>query len=208
MKLQHDRNALELYRRAGWTHLFAAFAFALLVFALSALATSPASAATWTWKQVYWDTTTSRIGLPQIHIGDEADTNRTKLVDTSDWDWGAFETQVSAKGVPVWFIAKGIVSVADSIYYIPEQGAAGMVGAHANRLGITVSIYNSAATLGGASVNGVYFGYLQVDFDARTAENIYGAKDFRLLVFGDQAGTTPSLSGVECWIRYPKKTSP
>jgi len=203
MKLQ-NRVALAFQGRAGWTHLVVA-----LTLSVAAFTTTPAAATEieWAWQQVFWD---SAGGVAQIHLGDEADTIRTRLINTETWAWDAFDVVNTVKAIPVIFVAQGIVSVADTIYYRAEIGAGGKV-TFGTRFEAPTA-FNCATSTGGGvasatAINGVYWGFLEVDGDTRDGHNIFAAKQFRLLVYGDQAGTAPILTGLECYIRYPKRAS-
>jgi hypothetical protein len=189
---------------------FSAF-LAVLVGATLAIST-PAHAIEWNEIHPFWTT-----GLDTTFVTDESDSDFV-VINTADWDWPAANP---ASGILpyvqafVTFTAQTSNAAGDSIYYVVQRGVPTYTAA-----GIPITIWEnwpagptSAAGnvavvdqgFGGTS-NVRYSGVLLADADALpTAINCYGAGLIRLRVQGDQGGTTPKLSGVRCFIRYPKR---
>jgi len=155
------------------------------------------------WKEVgaivYTDTT---------FLTDEADTIRTETVYTSDWDWNAASNGV-ATDMPiatVCFVVTGGANngVSDSLYFTIEKGAAADTFFTHN--GNLAAAMGSCALAPDASPNqAVYVGYLVSDPNGQGVNNVWLAPKFRLRVSGDVSGTTPKLSGLKCYIAYPKR---
>lgn len=188
--------------------------FAAVVVAALTLSAPNAHAVQWVEKQAFWSSSTP----DTTFIADESDSDFVN-VDTSDWFWP--EGNDAAASSPyvqafVTFVAQTSDTDADSIYFVPQIGVTSR-----NAAGALVTVWQNWAagptaaaghvaviTQGlGGTANVRYDGVLLADADAmQTSLNCYGAVKLRLRVQGDQGGTTPKLSGVRCFIRYPKRS--
>lgn len=159
------------------------------------------------WKEVgaivYTDTT---------YLTDEADTTRTEPLDTSDWDWNSIATGqlTGGHGVRVFFVSSTATNngVSDSLYFTVEVGT-GRDTIYAANTSFSGAVGGCALAAGGiTSPNShVWSGQLLCDPDSFLANNVYLVPSFRLRVGGDVGGTTPKISGLKCYVTYPKRAA-
>ena len=168
-------------------------------------------------KQVKWRDTLGQSAATVPHdttfLQDEADTTRTVAVYTDDWDWGQIGHGGVATGtfVRVWFVATGsaIPETSDSLYFQIERGVVGVDAVTDSSFTISTTIASGAgqqAIAEGDRTGGrVWLGVLPVDPDTPGATNLWLVPKFRLRVCGDQSGAAPRISGLKCFISYPKR---
>ena len=208
-------------------------ALAVTTTSLLTLLARPASAVEWVTKQIPWSgpgaagfvagggfiDSTGRIvagGKDSLFITDEADTQRTVIVSTSDWDWtsgvpyGTVATIVDLAIVTV--VAQLNNGAADSLYgQIEKCDAYGncMTTAGSGAAFVTPSFFLPAfATFGAGKI--VFRGVIGADplGSGVAPTTLWLDPAFRLKFVGDVGGTTPKLSGCRAYITYPKKTRP
>jgi hypothetical protein len=205
-------------RTGGWVGLVLAAIFAVI---LTSSAHASGSDVQWESVHLKWATKTSTVftgtSADSQFITDENDTTRTVAFDMSIIAWDAFAGEGVAAGpinvAYLTFSAAVTNGAADTIYYSVEKRA--QVGAGAgtsiwtrNRtLAATIS---ASAVIDGMMPVGtgaaIFQGVLQWDPDGSTLINQVKPGDvIRLVVQGDQGGTTPKLSGVRCKISYPRR---
>jgi hypothetical protein len=188
--------------------------FALTTLCGLALSVAPSHATeiTWVTKQIPW-ARFNAVAAPAeslqsgLRLRDENDSLRTGVIDTSDWDWDAYQIPGSAGGI---FVAATITitssfsnGATDTIYYQVEKGLNGKFV----RNNTLVATTGSFALIPGASSDGTIFqGVLFADPDAPQGNNqVWQTPQFRICVEGDQSGTTPIQYGTKIFITYPKR---
>lgn len=169
--------------------------------------------------KVYWEG-----GSLTTDLTDETDSTRTLNISTRDWDWGTLNSG-TATGTAVINIAKIVFEAnttnwaGDSIYFAIEPSTDGGT-TFAPYQGLIGQLSNNwTATRGNCallvpyqqSTPAQWVGYLVYDRDGEANSsgvtpnnNLFGVNDFRLKVYGDVAGTSPTYTGMTCTI-YPLK---
>jgi hypothetical protein len=164
----------------------------------------------WTRFKIPWSdkTGTAFTGSAKdtVFITDENDTTRTDILSTADWAWDALDLGVATAitNVATLTLTCNVNNgAADTIYASIEKCNGKCIR---NR---TLSAATGACLVlqGDARADkALYRGVLQYDPDAPAAVNvIQPGDDFRLVVQGDQGGTTPKLSQCRIYVTYPKR---
>jgi hypothetical protein len=199
-----------------------------LVVSLAVPLTAQASGVVWTTKQVLWTGSADT-----LLITDEADSNRTVVINTSDWAWevllpqGASATQ--SVGAIITVTGLRVNAAAESLYAIPEKCWRGVCARSVLAAGTWTTANLSALAPFGMTgptwgtwsagstatipytINSVpvvlYQGRLVIDLDQASSanESNFGIPEFRLNVIGDIGGTTPQLNAARVYITYPKR---
>lgn len=173
-------------------------------------------------KQVKWRDTLGQSAATVPHdttfLLTEVDTTRTVAVYTDDWDWAAIGQANSgvatgAIAARVFFVATGtaVPEESDTIYFQVERGVAGQDAVTDSLFMSNTSIVSGLGSQAIAAVGGlpwsprVWTGVLVVDQEADGATNLWLAPKFRLRVAGDQSGAGARISGLKCFISYPKR---
>lgn len=162
-------------------------------------------------------------GSQTTDLTDEADTTRTGDISTRDWDWETLMNGMAPGTSSPWAVAKIVFEsndtnwAGDSIYFVVEPSVDGGTtyasypGLLGGNMAITSSIGNTAVlTPTTQTTPAQWVGYLCYDRDSMTPtpnNNLLGVLNFRLKVFGDVSGTTPTYNGLTCTI-YPLRNSP
>lgn len=150
-------------------------------------------------------------------ITDENDSTRTDEIDTATWDWNAFHIAGASSGAIVVAhveIAANLSNgAADTTYFtIEKKSQARNLSTGAAMAGKWTYNATMAAAAGACAVlqgvaqagQALYRGVLLYDPDTQPALNTINPGDiFRLVVKGDQGGTTPKLSGCRITITAP-----
>lgn len=196
---------------------------ALVVLAALPMTGAQASGVEWVTKQIGWDgpggggTAVGGVGKDTLFITDEADTQRSVVINCSDWAWEEIANTKNTGGTAqiaahIQLTASTWNGAADTLYALIEfcgprgcavaagnvQTQAGFAGAHTLRL----------PTAGTFSDTYVQFqGVIHADADAATAigQVPYLQPAFRIKIAGDVGGTTPKLSGCRLYLTYPKR---
>lgn len=180
---------------------------------LSAVSLASATDIVWTTKQIPWSnkTGTEFTGAARdtAFITDENDTTRTAIIDTADWAWDALSgIGVAAGPVNIAYItivARTNNGAADTLYFTTEKGHGSVLSR--NRTLPVAAISASAVLQGDARADkAIYRGPIHWDTDGTMIVNqLSPGEDFRLVVQGDQSGTTPKLSQCRLYITYPMR---
>jgi hypothetical protein len=196
----------EGWRMKRWI-MAAAAAVALAAFSGVAQATD----VVWVTDQVKWATGAhdSTGNGDWTFLADEVDTTRTNTISTGSWAWEIFYADPTSPGnqavAYLTFVAEATDGQADSIYYCVEKGYRGIY----QRNNTLAAAAGQVAVLQGIGLNPagqVWQGVLLADIDAQsTSTSPFLAPEFRLVVFGDQSGTTPAAAKLRCYITYPKR---
>lgn len=170
-----------------------------------------------------------------LMITDEADTNRTGVISTSDWAWEALQ-QGAAGGLssgPIITVTGARVNAAmESLYTLVEPCKDGACARMVLAVGTWTTLNLPALTAFGQTTVGfttwsagstatipytlrspatvIYQGRLKVDFDddAAGTGNLWERPEFRLNVIGDIGGTTPQLNRARIYLTYPQRSQP
>lgn len=163
----------------------------------------------WVTKQIPWNnkTGTAFTGAAKdtAYVTDENDTTRTDVVSTADW---AFEAVLNGTAVVnvayVTVTCRTNNGAADSVYYSIEKANRGVIVR--NRT-LAAAAGTCALLQGDArATSAVYRGTLSWDPDSPETINLLGpGDDFRLVVQGDQGGTTPKMSQTRIFVTYPQR---
>ena len=179
----------------------------LAILSLGTLSSSShAGIADWRGTKLSFDS--AGVVLDRKAIGDENDSCRTTTIDLSDCDWEAFDATSTAKaGMRLILRVTTQNTATDTIPYQVEKGVTiGSTTTFNYRLkGIdqTPSIWNTATSEGDGA--GLWFsGYLQIDSDTRSTDNIYLVPKIRIKFNGDQSGSSPKVI-VQGWLFYPRR---
>jgi hypothetical protein len=178
-----------------------------------------AAGASFGYKPVKWASYTNPTGTQAIitlsdttFITDESGADTTEVIDTSKWDWGVWPSSATAFGFGRLMITCTTTNeVTDSLYWAVQfQTPEGNWSAISYTMpaGTTASAYNSLVGAGGAGVaSKMWSGAIQADSDALmgagATQNLFMAPPFRIIVYGDVAGTTPKVSGAKMYINVP-----
>lgn len=164
-------------------------------------------------KQLKWRDTLGQAvaNLPAdtTFLTDEVDTTRTYPIDTYDWDWSAFQGGATTSGlsnVKVMFVSSTATSngVTDSLYFTVEKGT-GQDSTYSLNTSFSGAAGGCAVNEAGTAMGNVWVGSLIVDTDSPSVNNVWLVPSFRLRVGGDVGGTTPKVSGLKCYIIYPRR---
>lgn len=142
-------------------------------------------------------------------VTDEADSTRTDWIDTSTWAWdtytipGASSAAIIVANVEIACNTNN--AAADTIYYMIEKRAQGRgvaPGRATQNSTMAAAAGSQALIVGGVSATqAMYRGVLLWDPDTpATINQLVPGDVFRLVVKGDQGGTTPKLSGTRVTI--------
>jgi len=202
---------------------------------------SPASATEWVTKQIGWRSAQPGAGialasggLDTCFIGDEADSNRTVVVSTADWDWDALlpaaATSASNPAALVTVTGLRVNAAAESLYVIVEKCWRGVCARSVLAVGTWTTSNITALTPFGMTTAGfgtwsagstatvpytpssapvvMFQGRLPIDLDelSSTSSTIFGTPEFRLNLIGDIGGTTPQVNAARLYVTYPKRT--
>ena len=185
---------------------------------LSAVAVSTAAGGTdvvWRTVAVPWasygaGTAAAGDSIRWQHITDENDSTRTAFVSTADWAWDAALGGASQGVVGIAYLTLGCITnnlsvTNDSLYIAIEKRAPN--GKTAYNTTITAAIGTVLTLQGAGSANGAVFrGQLQTDLDALELVNlIYPGDEFRLVLKGDVAATSPAMGKCSLWLTYPAR---
>jgi hypothetical protein len=204
------------WRRVGAA--LCAMAVAVTVFAASHAAAASGTDIVWKTKQIPWafkaaGTNFSGSAKDTAYITDEADSIRTDVVNTGDWAWDAFTIGPGAFTVNASAYLTLTVNqnngTADSVYFMIEQGKGGTLGAN-GPLPAAAALGNYLGKVGVGTFAGsriCFQGPILTDVDdvPVTSNRLYVSQDFRLVLRGDQSGTTPKMSQCRLWITYPSR---
>lgn len=192
----------------------------------------------WVTKQIGWTgpgagKALASGGYDTLMITDWADTQRTVIINTSDWAWeeiGKVNSNGGATlaGAFITITAQKSNGKADSLYAIIEPCFNGTCG---NKISAGIqSVWTTSTTYplpaGGIAANYtwaggsaayttltppaiVFQGPIQLDPDTwATGGNAWLRNQFRLVVVGDVGGTSPQLNACRIYITYPQRSQP
>lgn len=161
---------------------------------------------------VYWAD-----GSLTTDLTDEVDTTRTSKITTRDWNWSAWvgKGEIATAALPIAKIVFQATTsnwAGDSIYFAVEPSHDGGTS-YAITPGLLGGVVAQTAALGNCAVlipaaqvaPAQWIGYLVIDRDALPStpapnNNLNLVPDFRLKVYGDVGGTTPTYTGLTCTI--------
>lgn len=198
-----------MMRCQGWVGVLFA------VVALLATLSSPTWASDVVWKTIAlpWASAAAALTGDSTrvqHIGDENDSTRTAFVSVADWAWDDLKVPGSSSGpVNAAFVECGCLQVsagsADTIYMSVEKRARnGRVARNATLAAAAGTVLLLQGVQQPASA--VFRGVLQYDPDSQDSVNLLApGADFRLVIKGDQSGTTPGYGGCSISITYPSR---
>ena len=220
-------------------------ALTLVALALAASTFSSSHAAggvKWVTKQIGWATNQPGAGralasggLDTCLITDEADSNRTVVVNTGDWAWdalmpaGASSTPDQAALITVTGLR--VNAAMESLYVIQEKCFGGVCARCVLAAGTWTTTALSALEPFGMSAPSfgtwsagstatvpytiasapvvMFQGPLKIDWDELGSTNGTAfSPQFRFNVIGDIGGTTPQLNAARIYITYPQRAQP
>lgn len=165
-------------------------------------------------KQVQWIEPGASTATDTTFVQDENDSVRTVAIDTSDWDWDSIAHAQLTGGssvVRIWFVATGGASVASDTLNYAVEPYVGSVYGYNSALPAAASVWNSAYVWGGTLQAGhgnlVFAGSLLADPDSYSLSNVWLTPQFRIVLRGDQSGSSPKVSGVKCYVTYPQRAA-